>query len=196
MAINKKKQPKQRCGTHMDPAVRYKSTQHVVLMGDEERRRHDAFCRQVVADLAPVGVIESQRAFRIARDLWRWVRLSAAQDTVPPHGPNALTDYINLLDRRIQDNVERLNKMQVMRRAERDKQLDKAAALAQLNFSKGHPYNPDYDFSPESGFTFSIDEIEARIARNTRLAEARQLERARARQAGKDQAQTDRPKAA
>src|SRR4051794_36068396 len=119
MAINKKKQPKQRCGTHMDTAGRDKHTQHIVLMGDEERKRHDAFCKQIVADLAPVGVIESQRAFRIARDLWRWVRLSAAEDTVPPHGPDAVTDYINLLDRRIQDNVERLNKMQATRRAER-----------------------------------------------------------------------------
>jgi hypothetical protein len=81
--------------------------------------------------------------------------------------------------------------MQTRRRAERDRQLDKAAALAQLNFSKGYTYNPDYDFSPDSGFTFSMDEVEARIDRNARLTEARALEKALARKAKKD-----RPKAA
>jgi len=63
--------------------------------------------------------------------------------------------------------------MQATRRAERDKYLDKAAALAQLNFSEGHAYNPDFDFAPDSGFTFSIHEIEVRIGRNKRLRRPR-----------------------
>jgi hypothetical protein len=100
-------------------------------------------------------------------------------------------DYVRLLDRRIQENTAHLSRMQTRRRAERDKQLDKAAALAQLNFSKGYTYNPDYDFSPGSGFAFSIHEIEARIARNARLTEAKALEKELARQSRKD-----RPKAA
>jgi hypothetical protein len=76
--------------------------------------------------------------------------------------------------------------MQATRRAERDKYLDKAAALAQLNFSDGHAYNPDYDFAPDSGFTFSIHEIEVRIGRNKRLREAKALEQALTRQAKKE----------
>jgi hypothetical protein len=187
MTIDKETGANLRYGTPALTAVRDKYTQHITLMEDEERKLHDAFCENILKDLAPDGALEIQIAYTVAQDTWRCARYSSVQHNLFRLGHEPVMNYVALLDRRLRENTAQLNRMQITRRAERDRQLDKAAALAQLNFSKGYAYNPNYDFSPDSGFTFSIHEIEARIDRNARLNEAKALAR---------KAKKDYPKAA
>lgn len=83
--------------------------------------------------------------------------------------------------------AKHLVRTQTRRRAEREKMLDRAAILAQRNFSRGETYNPDFDFPPENGFVFAISEIEAHIERRHRLAEGKAAARKEARLRRKSQ---------
>jgi len=183
-----------RFGTPALIAERDKYTRQVTLLKEEDRKLQAIFCEKMLQDLAPEGELELQIAYSIAQDTWTCNRFSAIQQNLLHLKHETVLDHLFALDERIHVNIAQLSKMQASRRVERDKYLDKAAALAQLNFSEGQTYNPDYDFAPESGFTFSIHEVEMRIGRNKRLREAKALEQVLARQARKDLLEDGRPK--
>ena len=58
--------------------------------------------------------------------------------------------------------------LQAERKAQRDKALEEAKLLAQLNLMNGLPYQPE-----ENGFVFSPTEINRAIDRDNRLKAAR-----------------------
>jgi len=75
----------------------------------------------------------------------------------------------------VQKNRAALGELQTERRAERQKQMEDAKLLLQLNALKGLDYDPAQD-----GFVFSRAEVVAAIDRSNRLAEARQAAGAQA----------------
>jgi hypothetical protein len=186
MTIDKETEANLRFGTPTLTAARDKYTLQVTLLKQEDRKLQGLFCEKMLRDLAPEGELELQLAYSIAQDTWTCNRFSVVQQNLLHLKHDTVLDHLIALDQRIHMNAAQLRKMQAARRAERDKRLDKAAALAQLNLSKGQTYNPDYDFAPEAGFTFSMHEIQARIDRNARLRDAKALERALAREASKN----------
>jgi hypothetical protein len=174
-----------RLGTPELIAERDKHTRQIALLEEEDRKLQVIFCDKMLRDFAPQGELELQIAWSIAQDTWTCLRYRAIQENYYQLKLDTFLQFVLNLDQRIHINTAQLTKMQTARRAERDKYLDKAALLAQLNLSQGHTYNPDYDFAPGSGFTFTMYEIEARINRNKRLREAKALEQVLAREARK-----------
>jgi hypothetical protein len=171
-------------------AFRDETTGLVTIMPFAEREDFICFRETMLKELTPEGFMEHLLATGIVHDTWHCNRLRHMQYF--EHTPALyaiLSGKQSILDQR----TRRYLKLQARRRAQRlrehatrareqarrDKELDKAAALAQLNRSRGETYNPDYDFPPGIGFVFSIQEIELRILRNLRLKQGRLLSRKR-----------------
>ena len=151
-----------------------------VVMLRGEREPYERFRRSMLEDLKPEGFLEQVRAFHLIQDNWRYRRFIEMQRIGEMQGADynpVLCDILARKQRMIGDSTRSYLKQQEQRRAERDRELDKAAALAELNQSRGQTYNPDFDFPPGNGFAFSIHEIEVRILRNRRLKEAKALAR-------------------
>jgi hypothetical protein len=140
MTIDKETAANLRFGTPALIAARDKYTQQVTLMKEEDRKLEAIFCEKMLRDLAPEGELELQIAYSIAQDTWTCNRFSAIQQNLLRLKHETWLDHVLILDQRIRMNVAQLTRMQATRRAERDKRLDKAAALAQLNFSKGQTF--------------------------------------------------------
>ncbi len=175
-------------------AVRHGFTGHIVILTPEEREAHELFCQEIIENLNPATAIERQIAHSIAEDHFRLNRLRAAEANIlakagagAQSGVEAALDaadaylreakqlqflglYEQRINRAIHKNLDQLRQFQSERKAEREKQLEQAALLAQQSLSKGIAYDAGRD-----GFVFSTAEINARIDRNNRLNEALSL---------------------
>jgi hypothetical protein len=87
-----------------------------------------------------------------------------------------LTIYEQRINRNLQRNLKQLYELQAERKAQREEALEEAQLLAQLNLSRGLPYDPAADFE-QNGFVFSNVEINRAIDRNNRLQAASESER-------------------
>jgi hypothetical protein len=78
-----------------------------------------------------------------------------------------LTLYEQRINRSIRKNLAMLQSLQAARKAQRETELEEAAALLKLSEMKGLKYAPTKD-----GFPFSTDQIHAAIDRQQRLERA------------------------
>jgi hypothetical protein len=190
-------------------AVSFNSTKHnltssgidrAALPGEESQ--FDRFCRELRAELAPVGPTETALADDICADRWRLRRARQMEQALfaeieresgDPAGPAAakakawidsskglqrLALYANRLQRAIEKGAAALEARQAHRKAAEAKALEEAILLTQYSELEGKTYEPGNDFLPScahGGFVYSRDEIVSRISRKRRLEEAKSL---------------------
>jgi len=63
-------------------ARRHGITAQTTVMTDEDRVKHDEFCSKIVADLAPVGSMETFLASSVAEEAWRLNHARAQCDNI------------------------------------------------------------------------------------------------------------------
>lgn len=184
--------------------LRHGLTGQISLLPAEDRAAHDAFCDELTDSLNPETPIERQLALSVAEDSWRLNRARAIENNMFALGhegerrelqialadartfqTNAnqfqlLTIYEQRINRNLQRNLKQLHELQAERREQRERALEEAKLLAQLNLMNGLPYEPTENQTP-NGFVFSIAEINRAIDRDNRLQEARQEAKKQAR---------------
>lgn len=173
---------------------------HACLPGEEGP--FEQFCREFIAALAPIGIVEESVAEDIAGDRWRLKRARAMEnalfsrianekpDPLDPaaalvdawldasKGLKSVATYANRLQRAVEKNTAYLEGLQAKRKAGHAQGQEEAILLTQLAEANGETYNPAPDF-PSTGaageFVYSAPEIARLVARASRLGDAKIL---------------------
>ena len=190
-------------------AVSLNSTKHNLTSSGKDRAAlageesaFEQFCRELHAELAPVGPIEGALADDICGDRWRLRRARRMENALfakieserdprvdsataqaeafidAQKGLQRISLYANRLQRAITRNTAALETKQAQRKAAAAKAREEAILLTQYAELEGKPYDPGQDFSPAAeygGFIYSGDEIAAAVDRARRLDEAKTL---------------------
>jgi DNA primase len=167
---------------------------HTVVMPYEDRAQYDAFVAQTIESLQPESEAERALAASIADDHWRLNRARAIEENIFALGSSQGDDildaalnqaqtflndgrqiallslYEQRIHRTLKNKVAELNRLQSERKAARERALEEAMLLFQLNESKGDHYDPAMD-----GFGYSAAEIARRVDRSRRLQQAKAL---------------------
>ena len=173
---------------------------HACLPGEEGP--FEQFCREYIAALAPIGIIEESVAGDIVGDRWRLRRARAMENalfsasrtrsrirSIQPlpladawldasKGLKSVAGYANRLQRAVEKNTAYLEALQAKRKAAHAQAQEEAILLTQLAEANSETYNPAPDF-PSTGaageFVYSAPEIARLIARAGRLGDAKIL---------------------
>ncbi len=173
---------------------------HACLPGEEGP--FEQFCREFIAALAPIGIVEESVAEDIAGDRWRLTRARAMENALfsrianeqpdpldsaaalaeawldPSKGLRSVATYANRLQRAVEKNTAYLEALQSKRKAAHAQLQEEAMLLTQLAEANSETYNPAPDF-PSTGtageFVYSAPEIARLIARANRLGDAKIL---------------------
>ena len=176
---------------------------HACLPGEEGP--FEQFCREYIAALAPIGIIEESVAGDIVGDRWRLRRARAMENALfsrianekpdpldpaalaapgrclarrLPKGLKSVAGYANRLQRAVEKNTAYLEALQAKRKAAHAQAQEEAILLTQLAEANSETYNPAPDF-PSTGaageFVYSAPEIARLIARAGRLGDAKIL---------------------
>jgi hypothetical protein len=180
--------------------LRHGLTGQINILPTEDREAHDAFCNELSNSLKPETPMEHQFAQSVAEDSWRLNRARAIENNMFALGHEGerreihiafadartfqnqanqfqlLTIYEQRINRNLQRNLKQLHELQAERKTQRERALEEAQLLAQLNLINGIPNDPAADFD-QNGFVFSNAEINHAIDRNNRLKEARELQK-------------------
>jgi len=172
--------------------LRHGLTGQISLLPTEDREAHDAFCNELIQSFAPETPMETQLAQSIAEDSWRLNRAVAIENNMFALGHqherreiqialadartflaqaaafNLLSIYEQRVNRNLQRNMKLLRELQAERKAQRDRAMEEAKLLAQLNLMNGLAYEPE-----RNGFVFSHTEINRAIDRDNRLQAAK-----------------------
>ncbi len=185
-------------------ARRHGITAQTTVMTEEDRAKHDAFCSKLVANLAPVGEMETFLASSAAEEAWRlnYVRaqcnnivpagLSDLGMIVDPGGPemqsslaaarvvreNAKTfELLSLYEQRIHRSFQKhYERLKTLQAERKAKHAADLDAARLLNQLAALKHLP---WKPsEDGFEFSNAEVERYTDRYHRLQFAREEEKA------------------
>ena len=152
-----------------------------VLMPYENRTEYEAFVAETIQNLQPESDAECSLAAAIADTHWRLKRLRAVEENIlvsPEDSPRAVDArqlaLLSLYEQRIQGalrtNAAELARLQSERKAARERALEEAMHLFQLNESKGAACT-----DTPTGFGYSNAEIARRLDRKRRLERAKAL---------------------
>ena len=139
------------------------------------------FTRKYVADLAPIGEVETTLARNMAELQWRIghchthyneLLVATIDDPVKLMAElNKLALYEQRLTRTFQANMKEFRALQALREQREIVDLEDAAARLKHCHAKQLPYDP-----AEDGFVFSTQEVESFAARRDRIEAAAQAE--------------------
>jgi hypothetical protein len=185
-------------------ALRHGITAQTTIMTDEDRIKHDEFCANMMADLAPVGSIETFLASSVAEEAWRLNHARAQCGNIVaighfdgtsdiydaaehPEVHTAITaartvrdhaktlELISLYETRIRRSFEKyLEKLETLQ-AERRAKHEKDLEEARKFFQMAEI--KDIPWNPAAdGFVFSNDEIARHTDRHHRRITAREVD--------------------
>lgn len=183
-------------------ARRHGVTGQVTTMTDEDRAAHDAFCVEILKDLAPEGAVETQLAQRIATDNWRLNRIAAIEDNffalgLVEHADEIETEHpqihaaliaartfqtgakqlqlLSLYEQRLNRAVQK--NLAMLHDLQARRKAERRQALEEAKKLYRVAENKGLRPGPApNGFVFSNEEIEAAIERDRRLARAERLD--------------------
>ena len=165
--------------------LRHGLTGQTIVMPYEDLQAYQLFCTETTASLNPATDPERALAQTIADDTWRLNRSRAIEENIfslglATVGPEAeidaalnqaitfldhareiqlLTLYAGRIARTIDKNKRELQVLQTERRAFRERELEEAILLTQLEQSKGGIYDPSQDAGGSHIYTGIRDHI-------------------------------------
>ncbi len=150
--------------------LRHGLTAQIVLMPDEDREIHDAFCGELIASLRPETPMERNLAHCIAEDSWRLNRVFALEINMFALGHGharreiqiALADARTFMDNAAKFNLLSLYEQRINRTRERNLallhqiQAERKAAQAEAALpARPNPPVTARPAPPQNGFEFS-----------------------------------------
>jgi hypothetical protein len=169
-------------------ARRHSVTAQTTVMTEEDRLKHDAFCADMMAELAPSGSIETFHASSIAEDAWRLQHVRAQCNNIVSIGhfdgtgdlydadheeihtaitaattvrDNAKTlELLSLYEQRIQRSFQK--HFDELKKLQAERKALRAAQLEEARHFSQLAKLQDLPYEPaKDGFIFSNDEIDA-----------------------------------
>ena len=160
-------------------ALRHGLTARNPLLPSEDHAAYQDHCRNFFAEYQPANATESQLVQEIADTSWRLNRIPLLEAELFAQAPNpeslipqlgCLSLQSSRLARQLQRTLKQLRDIQSDRRDTEKRELDRAAALLELNKHQGTEWHPADD-----GFVFSKEQIERFAARKMRHNASRHI---------------------
>jgi hypothetical protein len=182
-------------------ALRHGLTGHTVVLPEDDLATYQAMCAQFHAELKPVGIFETKAVQVIADTYWRLERIRAMENNLfalgvheysgasasdpliecalaqakSLDGRGDLFAKLSLYEQRLNRTLEKakaeLKQLQQARAEAREKALEEAAQIRNLQEARGEYWQPEQD-----GFEFSDRELAVWMRRRTLLKQARDFE--------------------
>ena len=148
-------------------ALRHGLTARTAVLPTEDPAAYENHCQQFRDEYQPATPTETQLVRELADTAWRLnriplieARLLSATDDLPILDAHRLFQNLgvqsNRLSRQFQKTLDQLRAIQSERRTREARDLKQAAALFELDKSKGIEYDPARD-----GFVFSRSQVES-----------------------------------
>jgi len=158
-------------------AIRHGLTAGAALLPNENAESYHSFCRRMVQDLRPEGMLEEQLAKTVADAQWRLNRCRSLESrvSIADHDdPNKLVEalgkfslYEHRLTRKFQNTLKQFRDIQADRRKLEQAEFDAASKVMKHHQCKQLDYNPADD-----GFVLSAERLETLMRRQQHIEEA------------------------
>ncbi|HYL77296.1 MAG TPA: hypothetical protein VEU96_23990 [Bryobacteraceae bacterium] len=158
-------------------AISHGLTAGTALLPGEDADAYHHFCRRMIEDLRPEGMLEEQLAQTVADAQWRLNRCRNLERKVTLaeyQDPLKLTEalskfslYEHRLTRKFQTTLKQFRDIQADRRQREKAEFDDAAKVMKHHQSKQIDYNPAHD-----GFVFSAPQLDTWMRRQQHIEDA------------------------